>query len=224
MGISMQPAPPNTSSQIAYERLRSAILSLEQSPGEILTERQLEVTLETSRTTVRAALARLEAEGLVLKGARGYTVAPIDLRDVRAACEWRESIEINAARLSVDRATPEQLGALRTQLERVRDDEPTVSFLRDATDFHVALARLSGNPFFSKALEDVLTRLSRARFFEASSSGGKTRAQREHTRILEHLENRDANLLETELKAHLARSRDRLLNALLERGNLQVSR
>jgi DNA-binding GntR family transcriptional regulator len=220
----MQPAPTNSSSQAAYERLRSAILSLEQAPGEALTERQLETTLETSRTTVRSALAKLEAEGLVVKGVRGYNVAPIDLRDVRAACEWRESIEIDAARFAVERATDEQLQALRTQLERVRDDEPTATFVRDAADFHVALARLSGNPYFSKALEDVLTRLSRARFFEASSSGGKARAQREHTRILEHLERRDAHALETELKAHLARSRDRLLNALLERGNLQVSR
>ena len=58
--------PANPENTIAtYEKLRSSILALELEPGENLTERALESMLETSRTTVRAALQRLEGEGLV---------------------------------------------------------------------------------------------------------------------------------------------------------------
>jgi DNA-binding FadR family transcriptional regulator len=48
------------------------------------------------------------------------------------------------------------------------------------------------------------------------------RANREHRQILKAIQARDANAAEQEIKAHLARSRDRLLNALLESSQLQV--
>ena len=51
------------SASLAYEKLRNAILRLELSPGNALTERGLETFLYTSRTTVRSALAKLEHEG-----------------------------------------------------------------------------------------------------------------------------------------------------------------
>jgi DNA-binding GntR family transcriptional regulator len=178
--------------------------------------------LETSRTTVRSALLKLEAEGLVVKDGRGYIVAPIDLKEVTQACDWREIIETSAARIAVDKATDAQISALQQQLEGVNPDEPLQRYLRDATDFHVALASLSGNAFIVRALEDVLTRLSRARSFEAGTPAGRKRANTEHKRILETVQDRDPAAAERELRAHLARSRDRLLGALLESGGLQV--
>ena len=44
------------------EKLRDAILRLELAPGAALTERGLEPLLDASRTTVRGALLKLEAE------------------------------------------------------------------------------------------------------------------------------------------------------------------
>ena len=206
----------------ALEKLRDAILRLELSPGAVLTERGLEPMLETSRTTVRSALLKLEAEGLVVKDGRGYIVAPIDLKDITQACDWREIIETNAAKLAVAKATEAQLEAVKSQLETANPAQPLARYLRDATDFHVTLAQLGGNAFMVRALEDVLTRLSRARSFEAGTEAGRTRANAEHKRILETIEARDPDAAERELKAHLARSRDRLLGALMESGGLQV--
>lgn len=204
------------------EKLRDAILRLELAPGAALTERGLEPLLDASRTTVRGALLKLEAEGLVVKAGRGYAVAPIDLSEITQACDWREVIEVSAAKLSVRKASPAQLEALRTKLRAANPLEPMQSYLRDATDFHVQLAKLSGNAFMVRALEDVLTRLSRARSFEAGTEAGRTRANQEHGRILEMVIARDEHGAELELKAHLERSRNRVLTALLESGGLQV--
>ena len=204
------------------EKLRDAILRLELAPGAALTERGLEPLLDASRTTVRGALLKLEAEGLVVKDGRGYVVAPIDLKDITQACDWREIIEISGAKLAVTKASQMQLAALGTQLETANPALPLERYLRDATDFHVSLARLGGNAFMVRALEDVLVRLARARSFEAGTEAGRTRANLEHKRILETIEARDPDAAERELKAHLARSRDRLLGALLESGGLQV--
>jgi DNA-binding GntR family transcriptional regulator len=206
----------------ALEKLRDAILRLELSPGAVLTERGLEPMLETSRTTVRSALLKLEAEGLVVKDGRGYIVAPIDLKDITQACDWREIIETNAAKLAIQKASETQLESVKAQLETANPAQPLERYLRDATDFHVTLAQLGGNAFMVRALEDVLTRLSRARSFEAGTEAGRTRANAEHKRILETIAARDADAAERELKAHLARSRDRLLGALMESGGLQV--
>ncbi len=206
----------------ALEKLRDAILRLELAPGAVLTERGLEPMLETSRTTVRAALLKLEAEGLVVKDGRGYIVAPIDLKEVTQACDWREVIETSAANIAIEKASDAQLSALHQRLENVNPAEPLERYLRDATDFHVALCSLSGNKFMIRALEDVLTRLSRARSFEAGTQAGRTRANAEHRKILESVIARDVVATEQALKSHLARSRDRLLGALLESGGLQV--
>ena len=211
----------STNSSTAYDRLREAILALELGPGSTLTERALESRLETSRTTVRAALARLENEGLVNRDGRGYQVAPLDLLEIKRACDWREVIETAAARATIDRATDAELEQLAQQLGTLATTEPLETQMRDATDFHINLARLAANPFMIRALEDVLTRLARARWFEAASTGFD-RANREHRQILAAIQARDADAAEREIKAHLARSRDRLLNALLESSQLQV--
>lgn len=204
------------------EKLRDAILRLELSPGAALTERGLEPLLDASRTTVRGALLKLEAEGLVVKSGRGYSVAPIDLSEITQACDWREVIEVSAAKLSMQKSSPIQLEALQTKLRAANPLEPMQSYLRDATDFHVQLAKLSGNAFMVRALEDVLVRLARARSFEAGTEAGRTRANLEHGRILEMVIAGNAQQVELELKAHLERSRNRVLNALLESGGLQV--
>jgi DNA-binding GntR family transcriptional regulator len=211
-----------TNSSTAYDRLREAILALELGPGSTLTERALESRLETSRTTVRAALARLENEGLVNRDGRGYQVAPLDLLEIKRACDWREVIETAAARATIERASDTELEQLAQHLGTLAASEPLEMHMRDATDFHINLARLAANPFMTRALEDVLTRLARARWFEAGSTNGLERADREHRQILKAIQARDADAAEQEIKAHLARSRDRLLNALLESSQLQV--
>jgi DNA-binding GntR family transcriptional regulator len=206
----------------AYDRLRQSILSLELSPGAVLTERQLEGFLETSRTTVRSVLARLENEGLVARDGRGYMVAPIDLREIQHTCEFREAIELAAARATIECASDDAIQAIFLQLENTVPETNLELYMSRATDFHVSLARLSGNPFFVRALEDVLTRLARARWFEARTQPARERANTEHQHILKAIQARDVSAAEREITAHLNRSRDRLLNALLESNQLQI--
>ena len=63
-------------------QLREQILSMELGPGERLTERWAEATFKASRTPVRAALQKLESEGLVCRDGIRWLVAPIDIAEV----------------------------------------------------------------------------------------------------------------------------------------------
>ncbi|MCS5714297.1 GntR family transcriptional regulator [Herbiconiux sp. CPCC 205716] len=103
-----------------YAALRAGILNLDQVPGERLSERGLEGLLGASRTPIRAALMRLEAEGLVRREGRGWQVTPIDLTEVRAVAEFREAVEGAVALLAATRATDDELAAL-AELARAGD-------------------------------------------------------------------------------------------------------
>lgn len=207
--------PSNPESTIAtYEKLRSNILGLHLEPGENLTERSLETMLETSRTTVRAALQRLEGEGLVQKSGRGFIVSPIDLEEIEQACAWREVIEVAAVKEAVKRATKPELEKIQNDISQNTVNLPLEQYMSGATNFHLSIARLSGNVFIVRALEDVLTRLSRTRWFEAGSDQGRERAALEHQKILELIANRDGNKASREIANHLIRSGDRLLESL----------
>src|SRR5262249_60376638 len=79
--------------QQIHTRLRDMVLSLDLGPGERLSERLLEREFNGSRTPVRAALLKLEAEGLVRRDGRNWVVAPIDLRGIAALAEFRRPLE-----------------------------------------------------------------------------------------------------------------------------------
>lgn len=109
-------------SESAHDRLRAAILALDLAPGERVSERGLESMLGASRTPVRAALSRLEADGLVRRDDRGWLVAPLDLDELRQVGEFREAVESAALRLAVDRADAADLARVDALLAHQPDD------------------------------------------------------------------------------------------------------
>jgi DNA-binding GntR family transcriptional regulator len=201
-------------SALIYDRLRLAILRLDVAPGQRLVERALETEFAASRTPVRAALLRLETEGLVRREGRGWISAPIDLNEIEALGEYREAIESAAIRLACDRASDEDLAAtdelLRSQL---LDDHATGSD-PSTIDFHIELARLAGNAFFTAAMRDILTRLSRTRWLELRTGETRELAHGEHTTILRHLVARDADAATAAAIAHIRNTNSRLQESL----------
>jgi DNA-binding GntR family transcriptional regulator len=205
-----------TSEHGAYDQLRAEILSLGIVPGERLSERGLESLLGASRTPIRAALMRLENDGLTQRAGRGWQVTPIDLTEVRAVMEYREAIETAVVGLAVERAEDEELAALRkiAEARRGRDDEETG--LRDGSDFHVALARLSRNRFLVEGMDGALTRLSRTRWLEVRTAASRAKARKEHLAIVTAVADRDTEAAVARVVAHCHGTRDRLLAYLTD--------
>lgn len=196
-----------------YDRLRAAILSLALAPGEKLTERGLEASFDASRTPVRAALGRLDAEGLVQRDGRGWIVSPIDLAEIGALAELREAVEGASVRLAVQRASDEQIAELAAVLESHRpvDEEQGV---RAGGDFHVLLCRLSGNPAMADTVHGAMTRLARTRWLEVRTPAAREQAWLEHRAVLDALEARDADAAARLLTDHIRGTNERLLAAL----------
>jgi DNA-binding GntR family transcriptional regulator len=94
---------PKLLSEFVYEELRRLILSNHFHPGELLVEEKIATQWQVSRTPLRAALARLEKDGLVsITAHKGCVVTPITARDVIELFQVREGLEV----LAVSLATP----------------------------------------------------------------------------------------------------------------------
>ncbi|WP_349897129.1 GntR family transcriptional regulator [Parafrigoribacterium soli] len=205
--------PDASQTTLLYESLRLAILNLDLAPGQRLTERGLEAEFNASRTPVRAALAKLEGEGLAQRLGRGWIVSPIDLDELEALAEFRETIESAVVRLALERATDAELRALEAQLR-----EPKASEAPDDTrigpDFHVELAKLSGNHFLLSAVEGIMTRLARTRWLEVRVTSGGEEAGNEHEDILRALIARDTGTATELALAHIRHTMQRVTDSL----------
>ncbi|MHB8381533.1 MAG: GntR family transcriptional regulator [Candidatus Binataceae bacterium] len=175
----------------AYECIKREIVKCSIRPGSVITEVELAARYDVGRAAVRAALARLYQEGLVQPVARrGYEVAPITIKRVRDLFALRLLLEPPAANLAAGRADQHQLQEL-DELCRAGYETANASsierFLRANTDFHVTVARASGNYRLADTLASVLDEMERFFHFALASSDRDNEMRHEHHDLVEAL-------------------------------------
>lgn len=103
---------------LAYDLIRTAIVENRYLPGQRLIEQRIAEEFGLSRTPIREALRRLEAEGLVVSERhRGASVRPMSPTEVIDLYGLRVRLESYAAELAATRATPADVNALRSAVE-----------------------------------------------------------------------------------------------------------
>jgi len=145
-------------SERAYEAIRAHVLSGATSPGEQLTEEQLAEIAGVSRTPVRDAVQRLEAELLLVRSeSKRIFVADWSRDDIDEMFTLRQMLEGHAAERAATRVTPDQLAqmeAVNAQLhEAVKGPQPDLNAFLDANrDFHEIITAASHSPRLAKVL------------------------------------------------------------------------
>src|SRR5918996_6062072 len=141
------------------------------------------------------------------------------LRD-RAAdqlLEIRKILEVEVAGLAAERAGPDDVTAMRLQLDRMRDSIDAPEGYVDAdVEFHALLARTTRNEVLLTMLEPVVDLLRASRRVSAARPGNALRALGEHERILRRVEARDAGGAREETRAHLAKTAEDIEAAIGE--------
>ncbi len=151
----------------ALARLRELIVGGELKAGERITELALVERLAVSRTPVRAALQRLQEEGLLeALASGGYAVRDFSEADIHDAIELRGTLEGLAARLAAERGVPAAvLAEARDCLERI-DTVLAAPRLTPAgfaaygvqnARFHALLAEMCASPLLQRQIERVVT-------------------------------------------------------------------
>ena len=137
--------------------LRLRILDGEFRSGARLVEQEICATYGVARHTARAALRALHAEGLVVVEAhRGARVRALDSDAVQGLYELRTALEVEAARLALERndgrlpePVHEALAGLVRICARRRPAWSEVALAHD--DLHHALVAASGSPRITAA-------------------------------------------------------------------------
>lgn len=188
--------PATVTAQTAM-KLRQAISSGRFQPGERLVESTLCQLMGVSRTSVREALRKLEAEHLVTNVPNvGPSVATIDWSAAEEIYEVRAILEGEAAALCAARATPAIIAdidhALTSFEAAVAEDSPSER-VRTTEAFYEAILRGARNEVLSDAVVRLNARVSLLRATSMSRPGRAVQSALELRRIFEEIVNGEEN-------------------------------
>ncbi|MDH2393797.1 GntR family transcriptional regulator [Streptomyces sp. HNM0663] len=221
-GLSATPVRQALSDSV-YEDIKAMVMDHEIAPGARVSIEALARTLTVSPTPVREALARLEADGLVIKRSlSGYRATELLTRQgLEELFEMRLLLEPRAAALAALHADESQLDSIEAILEEMQSHSgPTGPYAayRDfaALDqrFHNAVAEAAHRPLLSDAVERLHSHLNIFRLSSLEGSGDPTLA--EHERVVRAILRRRAERAAEAMAEHLTRSLERQLGRFEE--------
>lgn len=201
-----QPATPHGSrSEHAYRRLRDAIQTGELKPGARVMEIELAEWLQMSRTPVRDALRRLEAEGMLAHEPRsGLAVARLDRQALMELYTMREVLEGTAAALCARHASDMEVLDIVELVEAERRLQGKFEELaRHNRRFHEAIHRGAHNRYLARSLYAVTDSMGLlGRSMMLLPNRAKT-ALIEHAEIARAIEKRDPAAAEAAARKHV---------------------
>ncbi|MBI3971227.1 MAG: GntR family transcriptional regulator [Chloroflexi bacterium] len=206
--------------QRGYEALLRLIAEGILPPGTQLDEQSLAARLGISRTPLRAAIARLTQEGLVVNlPYRGAFVRQFSREEIDGLYEVRAVLEGLAARKAAARLTASELDPIRAILDECQaalENGDFAAYGEADARFHRALADASGNPTLVETLESLRLRVQVLRDLANRDPGLRGRAAKERVLILEALERRDGDAAARLLEGHIDSVRRIALQQLTE--------
>jgi len=157
--VPASPSAPSAADRV-YDAIYGAIVDHRLMPGSRLREEELARAFEVSRTLVRQALHKLAQDGVItLRPNRGAMVPEPTRRDGEHVFDARRVVECEVARRLAGKLSAEQLAALRRIVDaenRAVATQNRQEAIRLSGEFHLNLARMSGNPIFVRLLEELL--------------------------------------------------------------------
>lgn len=205
-----------------YGELRKAILNGLFAPGQMLRQEEVAARMGVSRSPLREALPRLEAEGIVvLHPRRGYAVAELHPQEISEVFELRVLLETEIAARALSRRTEADIARvyaladeMRRLSERPGDAAAIASWFDLNLGFHAALLEPAGWPHHLGALATAMGLIEAYIRAEVRFTGGLHEAQQEHAQLAQAFVNGDTARFVELTRAHSCHTRDRLLAGL----------
>lgn len=151
--------PDMSQGEAAYAKLLSAIRSGAFAPGDRLRETDVATRLNLSRTPVREALRRLEADGIVEHRPRlGAIIRQLSHSELVELYEMRSVLERTAAEMAAKHAGEAEIEALRALNATLANSAPENAAALNQ-DFHRGIYRATRNRFLmdaARALNNAL--------------------------------------------------------------------
>jgi len=217
-----------------YERLRREIVEGELRPGQRLGEEWVAGRLGASRTPVREALHKLEADGLVvLRPHRGALVRPFDLDELIGIFDLRVRIEGYAARRAATRLASDQIDELasihRQQVEVLSapattdQEDPGSEAIRSLVELNQRFHRLIQLGSGNRHVEVMLSRLAYLplvyQAIYAHGLEGRWMSLHHHEQLVHSFRMEDPELAEAIMRTHIYHGREAALDRFAQAGH-----
>jgi len=198
-------ARPEAAQDVVFGWLKKHVVTLPRTEGTFLTEAEVCRATGTSRTPVREALLRLEADGLLrIVPKKGAFVPPITEMEVDTIMEARALVEDFCVR----RAAPagETLAPVLDRLlaRQEKQQKSPLAFIELDREFHRAIVSAANNPIlagFYESLRDRQTRMGLHAI--ATSERRMAGVLAEHRAIANAVRSGDAERAAASMTAHL---------------------
>lgn len=200
-------------SEHVYRKLRDAIQEGELKPGQRIMEIEVADWLRVSRTPVRDAIRRLEAEGMMEHEPRnGIVVSRLDRQAVMELYVMRETLEDTAARLCARHASDMEVVELLELVERERRLQGNFEVLAKHNRlFHEAVHRGAHNRYLEKSLLAVSDSMGLLGKSQMLMPHRAQTALDEHAEIAQAIQRRDPDAAADAARRHVrAAQRERI--------------
>jgi GntR family transcriptional repressor for pyruvate dehydrogenase complex len=230
--MTIQQLPLNTPlSEQVCQMIETQIVNGEYLVGDKLpTEKQLSEMFQVSRTVIREAIKGLKEKGLVeTHVAKGTFVVNNVTKSVQSSfdatvrmqpeerfsnlIQVRLILEPEIAALAAKSASDEDIERMRqavNQMESALENQNNVEeFIRGDFSFHMAMAESTGNNLIRLIIAPVVNLMRDSQRYHLSNvEGGDRKSQRNHKKIMQAIENHDAEAARKHMHAHIAQVRD----------------
>jgi DNA-binding GntR family transcriptional regulator len=212
-------AGPESRGEWTYHRIRESIQAGELKPGDRVREIEMAKRLQVSRTPVREALRRLEADGLLSSiPYRGMVIAEPDHQAVMELYEMREVLEGTAAGLAARHASDAEITLIRDLIANDPGDADPLALAHHNRQVHRALYRAAHNRYLLKTLNVLADAMALLGPTTLSVTGRSGTARQEHREILLAIEGRDRDRAEQIARSHIRSAQRARLKVMFDDG------
>ncbi|WCK05442.1 GntR family transcriptional regulator [Agrobacterium tumefaciens] len=199
----------------AYGKIIEMILSGALTPGDALQEAKLGELLDMSRTPVREAIKRIEAEGLATQEGRFLRIRRLRAEEVEEIFFLRQVLETHCARQAAGMARPD-MGELEARIRHLQQHGPGEDDEQRRVDdaFHRTLALSTGSDMMVSTIEDLRRRT--CMFDHAQVPDRFLKSCEEHLEMIAALRAGDGEKAGALMGRHIIHARDAVLEKLEE--------
>lgn len=216
-GDSASPADVKSSGTryvLAYEELRSLLLSGSIEPNTRLTEADLTTKFNVSRGTMRAVLARLVQDGYITSEVnRGVRTRSFSVEEAADILEARETLESALAGKAAERATEEEIGELRAIAEAMaaaQDRGDAKEYSQGNRRFHQQIKKAAHQNTLARAYDNLLYPLVMRQYRDLGAPHPRRGSLEEHQSILLAVVTRNPEAAVAAMRLHVSTARQML--------------
>ena len=182
----MESVRTDSLSDIAYSYILERIISFEYKPNDPIVENDICEILNISRTPLREALRRLEAEGFVTKARnRGTFVRAYTQQDIVESCDIRAVFEVYSLRNCIRSVDPAEVMSVRNQLLALTPESSAEDYYRSDSALHDMITRYCMNTRMRAILKSLAVQLDAVQKISSRTPNRLKSSREEHLLIAE---------------------------------------